>query len=78
MTFIDVPLTACGLGTGTARVRDALSGGTHPVRADRLVAVGGVLCVALASTRESRGLQLVNLPGGPPMVWVKPLDSVTA
>jgi len=78
VTPIDVPLTACGLGTGTARVRDALTGGTHSCSADRLVAVGGVLCAVFDSKREARGLHLVSLPGGPPMVWVRPLAPVPA
>ena len=75
MTLIDVPLTVCGLGTGTARVRDALTGGTHPVRADHLVAFGRVLCAVLDSKREARRLHLVSLPGGPPMVWVRPVTA---
>ena len=78
MNPIEVPLAACGLGTGTAHVRDALAGTLHPVTALNLVSVGGVLCVALDSKREAKGLHLVSLPGGPPMVWVKALAPVRA
>ena len=78
MNHIDVPLAHCGLGTGTARVRDALTGDLHPLLGSHLVSVGGVLCAVVASTRESRGLHLVDLPGGPPMVWVRPLAPVRA
>lgn len=73
MNFIDVPLAHCGAGTGSARVRDALTHDLHPVAAAGLTLVGGVLCVRLRSLRAAGGRHLVSLPGGPPMVWVRAL-----
>ena len=74
MTLIDVPLARCGLGTKSARVRDALTDALHRVSGDSLTLVGGVVCVTLRSVRTSAGKHLVNLPGGPPAVWVKALE----
>jgi hypothetical protein len=65
-----VPVVGLGIGTGTARVRDARSGREVKVRCRTVRLVAGQVCVVARSHGVEDRPHRVTLPGGVP-AWVR-------